>query len=353
MVTMSKIAERVGVSQATVSYVLNNRNNGISIRPETRQRILDTASEMGYRRNDLARAMVTGKNFVLGFLTRNPGDEGAARMMVGAQEEANRGGYFIKLLPVPADGDYRACIERSIEQRLAGILVQNLAPAMLELLRTEAHRYNIPVVLIDDVPPEAWATRVTSDDELGIREAIAHLRELGHRRIGFVAAQAHSVLSQARTAAFRAAMAEAGLNAPDAHICWTDWRKADVIEREVGRLLSGPGDKPTALLCAGDLIAMTTLRTARQLGFALPQQLSVVGFADFLMAEFADPPLTTIAQPFEAMGRAAVQALLERGVPAASAADLPVETAPGAGEPAPILLPAHLKIRASTARPVF
>jgi DNA-binding LacI/PurR family transcriptional regulator len=264
---------------------------------------------MGYRRNDLARAMVTGKNFVLGFLTREPSSEGSARMMVGAQEEANLNGYLIKLLPVPTLDDYRVSIQRVTEQRLAGMLVQNLGTEILDYLHAEAERANIPVALMDDSPPQKWGFRVTSDDERGLHLALEHLRELGHRRIGFVAAQANSALSNARTAIFRAWMTQHGEPSPENFVIYTDWQKAEVIEPRVQEFLARPG-RPTALLCAGDMIAMSTFRAARAAGYQLPQDVSVIGCADFLMASFADPPLTTIAQPFEEIGRSAVRRLL-------------------------------------------
>src|SRR5262245_51574593 len=126
MVTMNDIAARVGVSQATVSYVLNNRRTGVRVREEIRQQILQTAAELGYRRNDLARAMASGKNYVLGFLTRAAGAESSSRIMVGAQEEASKSGYLIKLLPLSDAADSSAAIGRLVEQRLAGVLAVNL-----------------------------------------------------------------------------------------------------------------------------------------------------------------------------------------------------------------------------------
>jgi DNA-binding LacI/PurR family transcriptional regulator len=342
MVTMNDIAARVGVSQATVSYVLNARNNGISIRKETRERILETAAEMGYRRNDLARAMVTGKNFVFGFLTRDPSAEGTTRMMVGAQEEAEKHGYLIKLLPILKDADYRLCIERSIEQRLAGMLVQNIGPQMFEYLHAETSRFRIPVAMIDDPPPQNWGTRVISDDEGGLKLAIEHLKQLGHQHIGFVAAQANSPLSVARAELFRDLMRRAEFVLPEEYVIWTDWQEPEVIESCVHEFLTTARPRPTALICAGDMIAMSTLRAARALGIALPRELSVVGFADLRMATFADPPLTTIAQPFEEIGRAAVRALLTGD--ATCEADEVITREP-------VAVATRLVIRASTAPP--
>lgn len=341
MVTMNDIATRAGVSQATVSYVLNGRNDGIRIREETRQRILEMATELGYRRNDLARAMVTGKTFVLGFLTRNPSAEGSSRILVGAHEEANKHGYFVKMLPIAGDEDYKSSIQRCMEQRLAGILVQNLGPDALDYLKTETSRFKMPVVMMDDMPVQNWGSCVTSDDEHGLQTGIKHLVQLGHRRIGFVSAQASTLLAQERERKFRVLMKKANLTVSDNAVIFTDWQDATVIEDGVRKLLSDPSTRPTALMCAGDMIAMVTQRTARAMGINVPRDLSVVGFANFLMSNFADPPLTTIAQPFEEIGRLSVRALLGTG----KKNDAPAMMTN------PVIVPSDLVVRASTAPP--
>lgn len=338
IVTMRDIAARVGVSQATVSYVLNGRKSGVPVREEMRQRILQTAAELGYRRNDLARAMASGKNYVLGFVTRIPGEESSNRIMVGAEEAANEKDYHIKLVPMTGTSDYEPAFARLAEQRLAGVLALNLKADMVECLRQETQQFKIPVVLMDDPPPQDWATCVISDDTDGQRQAITHLLQLGHRRIGYVSAQLNSPLAERRRESFLQLMTENGLPVPEDYVVFTDWKKPDIIERGARALLE-PGRPrhtyPTALVCAGDPIAMVTQRTARALGFQVPQDLSIVGFADFLFASYADPPLTTVAQPYEEMGRLAVRCLLGD-----------ISTVPPAQT---FLVPTQLVVRSSTA----
>jgi LacI family transcriptional regulator len=346
MVTMSDIAARVGVSQATVSYVLNNRKTGVRVREEMRQRILQTAAELGYRRNDIARAMASGKNYVFAFVTRIAGEESSNRIMVGAQEEASERGYMIKLLPMPGNADYATAFARLAEQRMAGVMALNLKPDVLECLRAETERFEIPVVLMDDPPEQDWAAIVVSDDHDGLRQGVTHLLELGHKRIGFVSAQRNSPLAERRRESFLQLMAENGLSVPDEHIVSTDWRKPYEIEEKVLPMLAPgrPRDSyPTALLTAGDPIAMVTMRTARSLGYRVPEDLSIVGFADFQCAIYADPALTTVAQPYEEMGRIGARYLLGELPP-------PDEEAP---HPPHIQVPTRLLVRASTASPLI
>lgn len=224
MITMNDIAAKVGVSQSTVSLVLNNRQrrNG-TISDATRQRILQVADEMGYRRNELARAMVTGKNRVLGFMTSNPAAEIQSRMMVGAHDEANDRSYSVKLLHLSEKMSFEAALRRSVEQRLSGILAVNLSQDELNMLREEAKHYRFQVAMLDDNRDQGWAIRVTSDDKKGIAEAVNFLVELGHSRIAFMTPPADSFLKQTRCEGFREAMQRHDLAIPPSYIVEGSW----------------------------------------------------------------------------------------------------------------------------------
>ncbi len=310
MVTMNDIAVRLGVSRATVSYVLNERDTGISIRDETRQRIMEMATEMGYRRNDLARAVVTGKNYVLGFVTHDPGAEVSSRILVGAQEEADKSGYLIKQFSFKVGCDYTIPVRRCIEQRLAGILAISAEQPALQHLHDETARFNMPIVLLDDSLPQPWGVRVQSDSKQGLRLALEHLMTLGHRRIAFVSAQHTAPLAEIRAANFRLLCQEMELPLAENHLIWTHWEETEIIEKGICELLREENNRPTALMCAGDKIAIIAERAARSMGFVLPRDLSITGFSDAVFAPLADPPLTTIAQPFEEIGRVAIRTML-------------------------------------------
>jgi DNA-binding LacI/PurR family transcriptional regulator len=342
MVTMQDIAERLGVSRATVSYVLNGRDAGvgISIRNDTRQRILATASEMGYRRNDLARAVVSGKNYVLGFFDHHPGFEVSSRVMLGAQEEADKRDYLIKQISFMAGADYRLPVRRCIEQRLAGVLAISFDDAALHHLHEETSRFKMPIVLLDDSPSQPWGVRVLSDSEVGLRDGLQHLYALGHRRIGFVSAQRGSPLSETRVELFRALRAKMALPVDEKHLIWTDWDKAEVIESGICDLLKENANRPTAIMCAGDKIAMIAQRAARSIGLKLPHDLSIVGFSNYIFADYADPPLTTIAQPFEEIGRIATRHLIET-----------IEDPSATSATGDIKVPTKFIVRSSTAPP--
>lgn len=337
VIRMRDIAAEAGFSQSTVSYVLNGRAADMRICEETQRRIFEVAADLGYRRNEVARTMVTGRSQTFAFMTQGPSDELAIRIMVGAQEEADEHGYIIKLFPVTPRMNFQTRIDRCMEQRIAGVLAVNITPESLQYLHSETRRFGVPAALIDDAPAEHDAIRIVADNDLGVRQAIEHLEGLGHRHIAFVAANAGSPPSEARRKSFQATMRERSLPLGRHSVIQTNWHDGAIIEKGVLQLMSRPGDAPTALLCAGDKIALVVQRALRKIGCRVPDDISVVGYANFQMSLYADPPLTTVGQPFEEMGRLAVRHILERiGDPEIT-------------EPIDLELPTHLVIRESTA----
>ena len=311
MKTMRDIAIEAGVSRTTVSFVLNGRNDAaVRIPEETRRRVLDVAHEMGYQRNELVRAVVSGKNRMLGFLGFHSRFESAARVLEGVINEAESHEFTIKVLPVGENHVSEPVRAQCIRLRLAGVIVLNPGGRDLNEFHGEMARYQIPMVVGDDAMPQPWGIRVTSDDQQGVGLAIEHLAQLGHRRIAFIAGQRNSPISIAREAGFRAAMQRLGLPMNAESVVYSDWNN-DLIVQGTRRLLQGR-ERVTAIANVTDDTAMVVLRTIRAQGLSVPKDVSVVGYADLGMSELADPPLTTVAQPFEAMGRRIVRHLIGR-----------------------------------------
>ncbi len=336
MITISDIASRAGVSRTTVSYVLNGRESGVRISEETRRRVQEAASAMGYRRNSLAHAVTTGKNPVLGFLACAPEGELVARLLAGALDEAEEASYFIKVLRLRHNTVNAEVIERCAELRLAGVIVLYLDQGQLKYLQGEMARYEIPVAVLDDSFPQPAGIRVISDDVQGCRLAIQHLAALGHKRIAFISGAPTSGCAVLREDGFQAAMREAKLPLPEGYLLRGEWN-IEATEQAALQLLSSEHGRPTAILCAGDEWAMVAMRTLRRQGLHVPEDVSVVGFGDFRTSQFWEPPLTTVAQPFQEMGRLAVRRLLQK----IQAPDDPL--------PREDALPTQLIVRESTA----
>ena len=316
-VTMRDIALRAAVSRPTVSAVLNRRGDLGRISADTQQRVWQTAREMGYRRNEMARAIVSGKTRMLGFLGGFPDYEHVGQMLGGALEEVEKSGYSMKVFGCLQGDAGRASIERCVELRLSGVIALRMDPNILDYLQEEMSHYHIPIVFLDmsrALHAQLGAhVGVYSDDAHGIAAGVEHLVALGHRQIAFLGGTLpadEAAAKRSRNGTFEAVMESLHLplGAGFSTYAGSYWN-ADDAERAACELLNRK-PRPTAILCGNDAIAMTVLRTARQMGLQLPAQLSVMGFGDFTMARFADPPLTTIAQPFEEMGRVAVRHLL-------------------------------------------
>ena len=313
---MSDIAHKAGVSSSTVSFVLNDRHEAARISETTRQKVLAAAEEMGYRANHGARAMRTGNTRMIGIVGGNLAMEQVGAMVAGALEEFEMHDYTIKLLNLPHQGSLDAVqgvFKRSSELRLQGAIAMHLSAQAIEAFEAEAKRYKYPLLLLDTRAPNGILPEVISDDEAGVAAAIEHLVGLGHRRIGLISGDIHDVIVPSRRKAFEGALKLHGLSASANHLQYGDFSLREPNLRAVRAVLSLPkSERPTALLCMGDLIAMAALQVASQLDLRVPHDLSVVGFADFALAEFANPPLTTVRQDFGTMGREAARQLLQR-----------------------------------------
>lgn len=316
MLKMSDIAHKAGVSSSTVSFVLNDRHEEARISESTRQKVLSAAQEMGYRANHGARAMRTGNTRTIGVVGGNLALEQVGAMITGALEEFEMHDYTLKLLTSLRNDSLEAVQEvfkRGSELRLQGAIAMHLSAPAIEAFEAEAHDNKYPLLLLDTRAANGFLPEVISDDEAGVAAAIEHLIGLGHRRIALISGNGCDVIVPARRQAFLDALKVHELRAPENYLQYGDFTLREPSLRAAHALLSLPQhERPTALLCMGDLIAMAAIQVASQLNLRVPHDLSVVGFADFAPAEFANPPLTTVRQDFSLMGREAARELLRR-----------------------------------------
>ncbi|RYG65010.1 LacI family transcriptional regulator, partial [bacterium] len=247
MVTMNDIAERAGVSRPTVSVVLNERHKDLGIAEETRLKVLAVAQELGYRRNELARAVKTGKSRTLGFLAGTLHLEYAARCFSGMVDAAEDRGFSIQRFRINDEGSNHSAIVRCVEHRLAGVVVYDPDSRLdFDEMKREFETHNLPVVMLDFKSSLTWGGGVSSDDELGARQAVEHLASLGHERIVFFGGIENFGTGIPRSAGYRQAMKNAGLE-NRVHIVWTNWQ-ANLELQLLGELMTGP-NPPTAIIC--------------------------------------------------------------------------------------------------------
>jgi DNA-binding LacI/PurR family transcriptional regulator len=340
MATLDEVARRAGVSRTTVSYVLNNRRRRDgTIGEDTRRRVLEAASALGYQRNELARAVLAGKAPILTILSDDEDLGVKANIIAGAMEAATREDHLVKLLSRPHNVVDSAIVNSCVKWRVSGVLALNVDRASLDAHYAEFVDRGIPLVMVDNVPSRPWAARVVSDDGQGIRLAVEHLIGLGHQRIAFLNGPLWNSLERWRDASFRLVLMEHGLPVDEELFASAPWADLPAMEEAARRLLALP-DRPTAVVCSSTGMAISTQKAARAAGLRLPDDLSVTGYADSGVSLYADPPLTSVAQPFKEMGRVAARHLI------ALARD---PDALGASVPRDTLLPNQLVVRGSTA----
>ena len=321
-VTIKDIAERAGVSKGAVSYALNGRP-GVS--DETRDRILAIADDLGWYPNRAARALSAARADACGLVLARPARTIALEpffmeFIAGVESELAARSIALALQLVGDVHEEIAVYRRWFgEHRVDGVLVVDLRhddPRIDELVRM-----GLPAVVIGGPVKGGVLPAIWHDEARVVTEAIRYLGALGHTRIAHVTGVGDFVHTQQRVEAFRRAVAELGLEGETVE---TDY-SAESGARATRNLLSSPAP-PTAILFDSDLLAVTGLGVAQQMGFAVPDDLSIVGWDDSLISQVVHPPLTAITRDITAYGVAAARHLLDA---IEGQADGDVETARG------------------------
>lgn len=298
-----EVARSAGVSIATVSRVVNRTG---TVRPRTEQRVRRAMERLGYRPHALARGLAARRSNTIGLLITDILDPYFAEIVRGAQERAESAGYVVLL----GDATVHTAAEdllvkRLLERRVDGLIVASsrTTDEYARQLRSE----DIPVVCING-PLGQFPHAVQIDQGEGARLAVRHLAALGHRRIGHLTGPIGVPTRAERLAEFRAALLEAGI-APDPALVVAGITSIEESREATSRLLARV-DPPTALFTYNDRWAIGAYQSIRSAGLRVGPDVSVVGFDDIVMAQWIDPPLTTIAQPRQEMGRIATDLLL-------------------------------------------
>lgn len=304
--TIADVARHAGVSKGAVSFALNGRA-GVSA--ETRQRILDSAAELGWSPSHRARALSTKRAFSLGMvIARDPDLLGAdpffPTFIAGVEKVLAERDQTLVLQVVTSPAAEEAGYRRlARDGRVDGVFVVDLRQddpriALLEEIGLPAVTLNRP-----DVPSPFPA--VILDDRPGIAACVAHLVELGHTRIAHVAGPDVFLHGKNRREAFEQAVREAGLEPTVVDGDFTAGGGRDATHH----LLTG-GDPPTAIVFANDVMALSAIAVAAELGVRIPEELSITGYDDTTLAGYVHPALTTVRADARSWGEVAATALL-------------------------------------------
>lgn len=307
--TSRDVARLAHVSRTTVSFILNNVP-GVSISAATRQRVLDAASKLNYSPNIAGKKLVSGKSYTIGLvLCQSPEqiftDAFLPQVILGVEQAAMQQGFHVLLKPVdPNDtGGYARLIT---ENHVDGILLSGPRQDDKALMRL--HQQRLPIMLMGQLP-ETDIPFVDVNATAGAELAVHHLIELGHQRIGMITNAPFDYTSarQRREGYFRA-LRNAKLPVDKALIRAGNYTPASGFQAMKELLRVTP--RLTAVFVASDVVAMGALLAVKQAGLRIPKDIAMVGFDDIPLAEFYDPPLTTIRLPAFGLGWAGGERLI-------------------------------------------
>jgi LacI family transcriptional regulator, galactose operon repressor len=303
-VTIREVADRAGVSIATVSRVLNGRGD---VSDETRELVSRIIRENGYTANRSARGLSAGRTGLAGVLVPLVYPAYFAGILAGAAEALSEQGLQIVLSPTGGEHER----EVSVLDRLHGltdgalIILPEESNEELARLLDGGYRFVVvdPLMPLDERIPSVSAAHTSGADQ-----AMRHLLELGHRRIAQITGPRGWVATEDRRRGYRAALAAAGI-LPDPELEVESVPELEPGRAAAERLLDLP-EPPTAIFAFNDNIAIGAIQAARARGLRVPEDLSVVGFDDVEHATIVSPALTTVRQPLAEMGRMAVSLLV-------------------------------------------
>jgi len=307
--TISDVAREAGVSKATVSAVLNDKG---TVRESTRDRVLEVMERLNYRPSSLAQRTGQPRTRSIGLLIKEAYNPFYSEIIASARERADRGGYT--LLVASSEGDYdseRRIFELLRAKDVDGLLVNPVFDADTDLSPLfELKRRNFPLVLLEEIRG-VRASLVDADHVDATRNAAKHLIDLGHTRIAHFMGPRYSMQSEQRVSGLRRAFSESSLIFRDDLVVPTGARLEDGYRsgKEVFGQRSGE-NRPTAVVCFNDLVAIGLTHALRELGLTVPGDVSVVGHDDIDLLNYLPLGLTTVHIPKRRMAELATELLI-------------------------------------------
>lgn len=300
---IQEVAKRAKVSTATVSRTLNKPE---TVDPQTAKRVWKAVKELQYLPNTTARSLVSGSTRILGLIVSDITNPFFPEVVKGLEDVAIREGYEILISSTNYDlARMAVCVRRMLERKVDGVAI--MTSELEKHLIDELDRRNVPMVFMDVGPVTTNISNVRIDYGQGINEAVQHLLALGHRRIGFLSGPLELKSARIRRTAFLRGLARFGV-VEEERLVEAGNHKIDGGLQAMMRLLALP-EPPTAVLASNDLTAFGAMRAVRLAGLRVPEDVSIIGFDDIQLAEFTEPPLTTVRLPRSLLAEKAFEAL--------------------------------------------
>jgi len=312
MASIIDVARIANVSIATVSRVLTGSTHPVS--EETRARVLEAARRLNYSPSALAKAMVTGDTYIVGVIIGDATDPYFAAIVRGVEDVARKHGYLV----IVCNSDRVPAIELKYLRTLndyrvdgvifagGGLLDETYLREMRQALEVFYEREAVCVSLGKHLFP---SLSVTVDNMRAVQDAVDYLISLGHMEIAYISGPKLLTTAELRLRGYKQAMERHGLTIHEEFILSGEYKYESGLQ--AARAIHALPRKPTAVMASNDIMAVGCIVGLKELGYAIPEDISVMGIDDIPMARIVDPPLTTIALPMYDLGATGMEALIK------------------------------------------
>jgi DNA-binding LacI/PurR family transcriptional regulator len=305
--TIYDVAKEAGVSIATVSNAINGKGK---ISKKRREEIFKIMERLQYQPSVIASALTGKKTYTLGLLIPDISNPFFAEIARAIEDQAHQHGYSVIICSTDNKDErverYITLLEqKSVDGIIIGTGIENM-----EII-SQLQSKSTPLAMIARETPALAVDTVVADDFVGGVLAAGHLASLGHKRLAILSENLKVSSSRERIRGFKQGLADAGVSFDDSSIVICEYKVEEGRRGALELLRRGSGERPTAIFCCNDLLAIGALQAAKEIGVRVPEELSVVGFDNTILATVTDPPLTSVAQPMEHMGKLVFNLLIE------------------------------------------
>ena len=304
-VSIKDIAKKAGVSHTTVSRAL--RGSPL-ISDETTKRIQATARNLGYFPSTAARSLKTNRSQAIGVIVSNIDDPYFSEILQGIEEIAQANNYSLFMAASQHDSAREASIVQAMRQhRVDGVII--CSTTFSDEQSQHFSKYGVPIVVVNNQAVEDYRYSIYHDDVDGSRQLTKYLIALGHRKIAYLGNSNSGRTTQDRLAGFRQEMETAGLPTSEDYVYEIPGSEPEKSVSAVDYFFS-LHERPTAIVCFNDMIAIGMLKGLNERGVRVPQEISITGFDNIVFSNYTNPPLTTIDQPKRFIGQKAAELIL-------------------------------------------
>lgn len=305
-ITAKDIAAECGIGKSTVSLILNGHGERLKVSRELCERVMHTAKRMGYRPNELAVSVSKGYHRMIAYVVTTMKSSYEMEELSGVNRACAENGYALRIF-TPSDQSLEEIAGQIIGGMIAGV-VASLSCDMFAILKQHLEPYSIPITSSGLTSATFGVSVFTTDDKTEAAKVADLFYEMGHRRIGLCYTKPAMGF---RYIGFRKRIAQLPVDQDDSLILGVsynmEWNSGDAeLVADYVRNV-----RPTAVFCDADPLAMRFLSYAQEAGARIPQDISVIGYADLDYAKFSTPPLSTVRTPFDKMGYGAANLLFE------------------------------------------